>query len=94
MVEHCLDGELAVGRLAGTGDAADLVEDLPRVQQGFGWDARVKAAFAADEALLHDRCGEPGGGGATGENLAGRPGADHDDIEIRHDCASLSSRPA
>ena len=64
------------------------------MQQRFGWHARVKAAFAADEALLHDRCGQPGGGGTAGENLAGRPGADHDDIELRHDYAALSSRLA
>ena len=71
-------------RLAGARYATDLVEDLPRVQQRLGRHARVKAALAADEALLHDRSGQAGSRGAAGENLAGRPGADDDDIEIRH----------
>ena len=94
MIEHCLDGELAARRLAGTGYAAGLVEDLSRVQQRFGWHARVKAAFPADEALFHDRSRQAGGGGAPGENLAGRARADDNDVELRHDCWSLSSPPA
>jgi hypothetical protein len=46
-------------------------------------DARVEAAFAADEACLHDRGRQTGGRGAAGENLAGRTRADDDDVELR-----------
>ena len=45
-------------------------------------------------AVSFDRRGKTGGGGTAGENLTGRPGADHDDIEIRHDYAAVSSRLA
>jgi hypothetical protein len=63
---------------------ADLVEHLPGVQQCLGRHARVKATFAADETFLHDRRRQATGGGAAGENLAGRARADDDHIEIRH----------
>ena len=46
---------------------------------------------------LADLCGAgaiTAGSHAAGEDLAGRPGADNDDVEIRHDYAALSSRLA
>jgi hypothetical protein len=37
--------------------------------------------FAADETFLHDRSRQTAGGGAAGENFAGRARADYDHIE-------------
>ena len=58
-----------------------LGEQLARAQQRLRGHARVVGALAADEVLLDERDLEPGLAEPPGGDLAGRAGADHDDVE-------------
>ena len=60
---------------------AGLGEQLARPQQRLRGHARVVGALAADQVLLDDRDLEPGRAEPAGSDLAGRAGADHDDVE-------------
>ena len=62
--------------------AARLGGQLDRPQQRLRGHAGVERALAADEPLLHDRDREPGLAEPPGHDLARRPGADHDHVEL------------
>ena len=74
------------------GHAPRLGEQLARPEQRLRRHARVVGALAADEVLLDDRDREPALAEPSGGDLAGRPGADHDDVEAPLGHASESRR--
>ena len=79
--EHGRDVELAGHRLGSAGHAPRLGQQLARAQQRLRGHARVEGALAADEVLLDERDLEPGLAEPPGGDLAGRAGAEHDDVE-------------
>ncbi len=72
--------ELAAARRAGTRHAARLGERLRRAQQRLGGHAGVERALTADEGGLDDRHRVTPSAEAAGEDLAGRTGAEHEDV--------------
>jgi hypothetical protein len=74
--------ELTPRCLGRPGHAACLGERLRRTKQRLGGHARVIGAFAADQLPLDERDGQPVLSETTRAHLAGRPGAEHDHIEL------------
>jgi hypothetical protein len=72
--------ELAGHRLCRPGDPPCLIERLGGSQQRLGGHARVVGALAADQLCLDNRHRLARVTEATRENLAGRPGSDHDHV--------------
>ena len=66
---------------ADPGHAFRLGEQVTRPEQRLRRHAGVVGALAADEVLLDDRDREPALAEPSGGDLAGRAGADHDDVE-------------
>ena len=93
IVDHLVAAREHGGRRRGPGpqarNPADLGEQLARTQQRLRRHARVVGALAADEVLLDERDLETGLAEPPGGDLAGRPGADDDDVE-----AALGHRPS
>src|SRR3954447_24376008 len=86
---------IRVGALEALRRAADTVrlgERLGRAQQSLRRHARVVGAFAADQLALDDRHVEPAAGDPARADLAGRAGAEDDDIELAsgHQLRSLA----
>jgi hypothetical protein len=73
--------ELAAGRLRGARDAPCLGERLAGPQERLGGHARPVGALAADQLALDEGDVQPALAQAPGGDLAGRPGAHHDDVE-------------
>ncbi len=63
------------------GHAPRLGEQLARTEQRLRGHARVEGALAADEVLLDERDREPALAEPARGDLAGRAGADDDDVE-------------
>ena len=84
-----VDVELAGRGLRRARDAARLVERLRGAEQRLRRHARVVGALAADEMVLDDRDREAVLAEAAGAHLAGRAGADHDDVELGHQSGSV-----
>ena len=63
------------------GNALRLGEQVTRPEQRLRGHARVVGALAADEVLLDERDREPALAEPPRGDLAGRAGADHDDVE-------------
>jgi hypothetical protein len=61
--------------------APHLGQQLGWPQERFRGHARVVRALAADELRLDDRHVEAGLAEPAGDDLPGRPGAEHDDVE-------------
>ena len=89
--QYRFDVELSRGRLGGAGDAPRLLECLFGAQQRLRRHATVVGALAPDETQLDDRDGEAVLGESAGAHLAGRAGADHDRVELRHQSGSCGA---
>jgi hypothetical protein len=86
--EHRVDVELTRRSLRRAGDPPRLVECLRRAKQRLRRHACVVRALAADEMPLDDGDGQAVLAEAADAHLAGRAGADHDDVELRHQSGS------
>jgi len=65
-----------------TVEAPGLGERLRGTQERLRGHARVVGAFAADQLVLDDRGLDPTVGRPARADLAGRPGPDHDEVEL------------
>ena len=81
-VEHRLRIELAAHRLGDARHPARLGEQVAGSQQRLRGHAGVVGALAADQVLLDDRHRQPAVGQPPGADLARRPGAEHDRVEL------------
>src|SRR5262249_51107606 len=79
--EHRLHSELAGHRFRRTGNASPLRECVGGAEQRLGRHAAEERALAADEPVVDDSRGETLLAESAGTRLAGRTGADHDDVE-------------
>ena len=70
------------------GHALRLGEQVARTEQRLRGHARVVGALAPDEVLLDERDREPALAEPPGSDLAGRAGADDDDVEAAFGHAS------
>ena len=92
--QHCGTVDGAGDRLTGAVDRERFAKRLTTPEQGLARHARPIGAVTADQLVLDHRAGQPALDGTTGNVLAGRPGADDDDVVLTvaidqgHGCAS------